>query len=393
VTGRGNPIGMLLELEVTSLAAGGDGIARDAAGRVTFVPRTAPGDRIRARIVHRKKNFARAELVDVLVPAASRVEPSCPRFAEGCGGCQWLHIARGAQLAAKHAQVAGALRKHPDLVVHPIGDPGPALGWRRRARFHVGAAGIGLYQEGSHAIVPIDHCPQLEPALDAALAAVAAASPPPGELALLVGHTGEVVVATTRDWRAAGRLVGVAGIRGVQCGSSTHGDPVVEIEPGLWGGPWDFAQASTAGNQLLIALAREATGRGPGTLLELYAGAGNLTRGLVADGWTVTASDVVAPGRPTPVPIVIGTAEDVVARIPGPVDAVVLDPPRTGADEVVDGIVRLAPRVITYVSCDVATLARDAARLVDGGYRATDAWPIDLMPQTAHVELVMRLVR
>jgi 23S rRNA (uracil1939-C5)-methyltransferase len=72
----------------------------------------------------------------------------------------------------------------------------------------------------------------------------------------------------------------------------------------------------------------------------------------------------------------------------------VLDPPRTGAAEAIAGMLRAAPRVVIYVSCDAATLARDAARLIDaGGYRATDAWPLDQMPQTAHVEVVMRLER
>jgi 23S rRNA (uracil1939-C5)-methyltransferase len=83
----------------------------------------------------------------------------------------------------------------------------------------------------------------------------------------------------------------------------------------------------------------------------------------------------------------------VLARVPGPFEAIVLDPPRTGAPDAIDGILRHAPAVIVYVSCDAATLARDAARLVAGGYRAADAWPIDLLPQTAHVEVVLRLVR
>ena len=79
---------MILELDIDSLAAGGDGVGRDASGRVTFVPRTAPGDRVRARIIKQTKTFARAELVEVLTPSPSRVEPPCPHFTEGCGGCE-----------------------------------------------------------------------------------------------------------------------------------------------------------------------------------------------------------------------------------------------------------------------------------------------------------------
>ncbi len=384
---------MIVELEIASLAAGGDGVARDATGRVTFVPRTAPGDRVRARIIQQTKTFARAELTELLSAGAARVEPPCKHFLEGCGGCQWLHVDRTDQLVAKQAIAVGALRKLEGLVVHPIGNPAPALGWRRRARFHVGGGAVGLYQLGTHRIVRIDHCPQLEAPLDAVLAKIASATPPAGELALLVGHTGDIAIGTTRPWGGAQRLLDTARIVGFACGNEIHGDPVIEVEPGLWGGPWDFAQASAEGNRALIDLARAATGPGPGMLLELYAGAGNFTRGLIADGWTVTASDVTRPARPLGATYLEGAAGEVVQRVAGPIDALVLDPPRTGAAEAIDGIVRLAPRVITYVSCDLATLARDAARLVAAGYRATDAWPIDLMPQTSHVEIVLRLER
>ena len=383
-----------LELDVASLAAGGDGVARDANGRVTFVPRTAPGDRVRVRLVKQTSSFARGELVEVVTPSPSRVDPPCPHFVAGCGGCQWQHVERGAQLVAKQAVVVGALRKLEGLTVHGIVNPAPALGWRRRARFHVIASTVGLYREGTHAVVAIDRCPQLDPALDAAYAAVVAASPPAGELALLVGHQGHVTVGTTKPWNSAERLIGVAGIVGLQCGTAAHGEPVIEVEPGLWGGPHDFAQASAAGNRALIGLARDALGTDRGALLELYAGAGNLTRALVADGWRVTASDAIAPARtPDGAAYVVATAADALARAAGPFDAIVLDPPRTGAADAIDGIARHAPRTIVYVSCDPATLARDAERLVAAGYRATDAWPVDLMPQTAHVEVVLRLVR
>jgi 23S rRNA (uracil1939-C5)-methyltransferase len=108
----------------------------------------------------------------------------------------------------------------------------------------------------------------------------------------------------------------------------------------------------------------------------------------------VLATDVVAPPKPIDgARFETGKAERVLARSAGPFDAIVLDPPRTGAAETVDGIVKHAPKVIVYISCDPATLGRDAARLVAAGYRAERAWPIDLMPQTSHVEVVMRLVK
>lgn len=383
----------LVSLTITALAAGGDGVGRDASGRVTFVPRAAPGDRVRARVVRATSSWAQAELVEVEAPGPARVEPVCPHFARGCGGCAWQHVARPAQLAAKQAIVEGALRKLAGLRVHPIADPAPALGWRRRARFHVADRRTGLYELGGRRLVPVDHCPQLEPVLDAACPEVWAAAPPDGELALLIAHDGRIAVASEQAWPGAARLVGRAGIAGVVAGGAAHGDAVLEIEPGLWGGPWDFAQASAAGNAALIAAVRAALGPGPGRLLELYAGAGNFTRGFAADGWDVTASDAVAPPRP-PAGFVIAPAREALARLAGPWDAIALDPPRTGAADAIEGVLRAAPRLVVYVSCDPATLARDAAQLTAGGsYAATDAWPLDVMPQTAHVEVVMRLQR
>lgn len=377
-------------VEVTALAAGGDGVARDE-GRVTFVPRTAPGDRVRVRLTKQTKSFARGELVEIVEASADRVEPPCPHFQRGCGGCTWQHVARPAQLAAKQAIVAGALRKLA-VPIEPVADPCPALGWRRRARLHVAGGKVGLYREGSHDVLPIDSCPQLVPALDAAYRAVAAASPPDGELALALGHKGEVVVGVQKAWKLAEKLVGKAGIVGVVAGEGSAGRPRIEIEPGVQGGPWDFAQASAEGNAALVEHARRALGSPPadghgGFLLELHAGGGNLTRGFRDDGWRVTTSDI------TPGADLLGPANEVLARVTGPFDAIVLDPPRTGAAEAIAGILAHGPARVVYVSCDPATLARDAERLVAGGYRAERAWPVDLMPQTAHVEVVLRLTR
>ena len=385
--------GPVIELAIDSLAAGGDGVGRDAGGRVTFTARTAPGDVARVQIGQATKSFARAKLIELVTPSPDRVEPPCPNFVRGCGGCQWQHVARPVQLAAKQAIVAGALRKLAGLVVHPIAEPAPELHWRRRARFHVVAGSVGLFELESHHLIAIDHCPQLEAALDTALAQVAAASPPDGELGIVIGHRGDVAVAVDRPWRGAPALVGKAGIRGVFAGHEVHGEPVIEIEKGLWGGPRTFAQASAAGNAALIAKVRDVVGKGTGKLLELFAGSGNFTRGFVEDGWKILATDAVAPELPLTVEHRAGPVQNVINMLHGPFEVVVLDPPRTGAAEAIDGIVRMAPRTIAYVSCDPATLARDAARLQTLGYRATDAWPFDLMPQTSHVEVVMALVR
>jgi 23S rRNA (uracil1939-C5)-methyltransferase len=395
-----------VEIAITALAAGGDAIGRDEGGRVTFIARVVPGDRVRVRIVEEHARWARGELVDVVAPSPDRVVPPCALFAEdACGGCQWQHVARPAQLAAKQAIVAGALRKAiaRGMALREIVDPGPAYGWRRRARLHAQGGALGFYAPRSHAVADLAiACAQLDPALDRAVAAVRDARPPDGEVDVAIGHRGEVVVATAA-WDVAGTLVGRAGIVGVVADGVEHGTVEIEIEPGLVARAGDFAQAAARANRALIELVLDAVGSPakspqpqpqpqpqPARLLELYAGEGNFTRALVAAGWDVTAADVVAPRRVLPgVRRITGTATDAIARVAGErFDAIVLDPPRAGAIEAVRAIA--APR-IAYVSCDPATLGRDLEILAERGYRAVRAQPIDVMPQTAHVEVVVAL--
>jgi len=196
-TGSGRPlVRPVVEVEVTALASGGDGVSRDPGGRVVFVPLTAPGDRVRVQLVEEKPSFARGEVVEVLSPGKARVVPPCPEVARGCGGCQWQQVARAEQLRAKQMNVANALRKLTMLTLHPIADPCPPLGWRRRARFHVEHGSVGLYIRSTHQVLPLAHCPQLEPALDAAFVIVAAAGPPDGELEMLLGHDGRIAIGT-----------------------------------------------------------------------------------------------------------------------------------------------------------------------------------------------------
>src|SRR5690606_300251 len=113
-----------------------------------------------------------------------------------------------------------------------------------------------------------------------------------GELMLVRGCRGDIAIAVERSWRGAAAIVGRAGIVGVLAGNDAHGETVIEIDPGTFGSARDFAQASAVGNRALRELARTALGRGPGRLLELHAGAGNLTGVFAADGWEVIASDL-----------------------------------------------------------------------------------------------------
>jgi 23S rRNA (uracil1939-C5)-methyltransferase len=393
-------------LEVESLAAGGDAVAHDR-GKVVFVPGGAPGDRVDAELDEEHAGWSRAHIVRVIEPGPSRVMPHCPlAAARTCGGCAWQHVARDAQLAAKQAIVAGALRKLEGLAIDPIVRASPDRGWRRRARFHwvrprgEGAI-VGLYAPRSRRVTDVAACPQLEPALDLALGAVRTLGPalgPRGELHVARAADGaiHVVIDGACAARAARALVGTAGIAGVRAGAQTFGAAAVELDEGVEGAADDFAQASADGNRALGEVAASLLGAGDGrALLELYAGGGNLTRHAVAQGWRVTATDAARPARAlSGVDTITAPVGAALARLRGRAfDAVLLDPPRTGAREAMAPIVATGAREVVYVSCDPATLARDAQALVAAGFAARRAVPLDLMPDTPHVEVVLRLER
>lgn len=399
-----------IELTIDELAAGGDGVGRDPDGRVVFVPRTAPGDRVRVELTQSKKRFARGAVLEVLDASPARVEPACEHFVAGCGGCQWQHVSLEAQRAAKQAIVASALRRAiaDGLQVEPIATPAPGLGWRRRARLHWvrrrrdSAALIGMFASRTHAVLDVPSCPQLEDGLNDALAMIRASLAPAltgkGEIDVVVGVGGAVhlVVRGPCDPAAVAGLVDSGKVRGAGLGKRRYGEPV-EIDAGIVGGADHFAQASRAGNAALLDRVNTITSpRENLTVLELYAGGGNLTR-VLAEG----ASELVAVDtqRAEPVAANVSTRQgDVLdavrlfARKERRFDLVVLDPPRTGAKEIAGALGRLTDRVI-YVSCDAATLARDLDQMREAGLRAVQAWPIDMMPQTSHVELVVDVRR
>ena len=169
------------------MAAGGDAIARIADGRVAFVRGALPGELVEIEIVQSKKDFVRAEVVDVIEPSTHRVVPPCPAHAAGCGGCTWQHVDDGAQLEMKSAVVTEALTRTGRLVdpLVEIGSSVPAWSYRTTLRLAAGRHRLGLRGRSSHDIVELDGCPVSHPLLEDLLAAVRTRGD--GEVSLRVG--------------------------------------------------------------------------------------------------------------------------------------------------------------------------------------------------------------
>ncbi len=385
------PVGRELELEVESLAAGGEGVARAPGGAVVFVPWTAPGDRVRVRITESRRRFARATLVELIEPSPDRRAPECEAFGE-CGGCSWQHLAPDAQLDAKRRIVVDAIERIGRLEV-----PGPVAlfpsprpyGTRTRARLLVEGGRVGYRRRRSRALRAVSACPILAPELERELARLAA-SPPrrDGEIELFLDAEG-------RAWRTPlGGAHREPRPRTMACGALR-----LRVSEGA------FSQSHAT---LVERLADEVTrAAGAGALaLELYAGCGLFTLGLAGSFQRVVAIEssraaaadlrVNLAGAPhvdvfeARVEAALG-CEPVVSLRP---DVVVLDPPRVGVDaEAIETLARLGADRIVYVSCDPATLARDVARLGAAGHRLSQLSVFDCFPQTPHVEVLALLER
>lgn len=426
-------------LSVESLAYGGDGIAHLPDGRTVFVSGAVPGDVINIEITEERERFVRARVVEVLTPSVDRVTPPCPYFGL-CGGCAWQHVSYSAQLRAKRRAVVDALTRigHvPDaeaLVAETVSSPAE-YGYRNKIELVVdpstGRPRLGFHRAGSDEIVSIDECLLLPKAIRKAPKALGGALRYiAGEqdlgltrVALRVGtHTKDVEIAL---WGAPGPFPRKA--VATTLGSALKSTSLVRVmtkgpakERRIAGvevlsgkGYWrerlsghtmsisapSFFQINTKAAERLVALVVEALEPdGSDRVLDLYAGAGTFTLPLADLAGEVvaveSASNAVRDLRRN-----LESAElsadviggDALRELPaiGHIDSAVVDPPRAGLHaQAAHALAATRVRTIAYVSCDPATLARDAAALAACGYALVTATPVDLFPQTFHVETV-----
>lgn len=399
---------------------GGEGVAR-VDGKAVFVPGALPGERVQLRVTEDRTRWARAQLLEVLVPAPGRVTPPCPH-ATDCGGCDLQHAAPGAQRELKTRVVREQLTRLgrvEDPPVAPCRAVGPDLGYRTHAQLHAAPDGrLGYYRAGTHDVVPVAVCPVLTPAAQGVRAAIgdatgaasvavrghdrtgataAVLTPGPGPLELPAGEDGLVLA------QPSGKALPI------------RGDGSLTERVGAFTYRFDtssFFQVSPDGAEALVTEVLAAAGAIDGALVwDLYAGVGLLSLPLAAAGAEVVAVEGHAPAaawcgvnaRTAELDVRVETADvrEFVAAVArgrrrelDPPEVVVLDPPRTGAGrEAIADLDRLAPAAIVYVACDVAALARDTRQLTEAGYRLTAVQPLDLFPMTHHVEVVARFTR
>ena len=421
----------LVDLELTAMAHGGSAVGRHA-GRVLFVPFAIPGEKVRAEVVEVHDRWARARLVDVLVPSPHRIEPPCPYFGPGrCGGCHLQHIAYEAQAELKQRVVADQLarvgglrqvqvremiaaeepwgyRNHVTLSpIHrgPLPDGEPEQGQ--------GQSAVGFLSADGHTIFPVGRCLIADPLIDETWSALDLDWPQLRRLTLRCGSaTGDRMAVFELDHYEDFDIEVDLPVSCVIL--LADGEPVVlmgkcYLEEQLAGREYrisagSFFQANTAGAEALVGVVRELLEpKLHQTLVDLYCGGGLFGLALAGEVGRVTGIES-APSSAADfrhnaigldeVSLIEEAAESALPQIPGPVDLVVLDPPRAGAGrEVIGEIGRLAPRRIAYVSSDPATLARDARALTDAGFRLLEVQPVDMFPQAFYTECVALFAR
>ncbi len=406
--------------EIERLVPGGAGFVRLENGQSAFAAGALPGERIHVEAAEDHRTYLNATRWQLVTPSAERVTPACPVQAT-CGGCDLMTLSYAAQAEAKRGMLREALARtgrfqelpELELVVSPL-----ELGYRSRIRLHVTAdARIGFFAAGSQELVEIPGCSVADPELNAALAqvrALAAAYPRAlvqfAELELRVAPRGPRLALWLEP--KSEKLSGVEKFLGA-LGAAFHvvvgtrpADPARDQRYPLPGNvelrapAHAFTQVNWPVNgALAAALLAGAEARRARTFCDLYCGAGNfslplLARGLSGVGIEASQAAIAAAKRAasehelTSVRFIAGDVREKLAKIPRAeaFDLLVLDPPRTGAREILPEIVRRAPKYIAYVACDPVTLARDLRVLCDSGYVLEAVTAFDMFPQTHHFE-------
>jgi len=419
------------QVRIGSVAFKGYGVAR-IQDKVVFIPHTVAGDEAWIEMIEEKKRYSMGRLIQIVEPSPWRVTPPCPSFGV-CGGCQWQHIDYSAQVEFKKNILTetlkrlGGLRETPSITLVPSEEP---YGYRVRIQLKTDEMAIGYYQDRSHRIVDVDHCPIAHPLANQILSFLREelsffpsmekleinVSPEEGKGVVLLTprsfHRGPEIF--LKEFLQRHPLLKGIVIRKKQ-GLTFIGDPYLNFTVSLdqngerkklryRASPDSFFQVNFYQNQRLVQTVLEYSEIGQDeTALDLYCGMGNLTLplamgakkmvGIEENGSAVKDARFNAEkNRLKQSEFIQGKVEEVLKdwKKEKP-DLIVLDPLRTGCKNAIGSIASLNPRKIVYVSCDPTTLSRDLRLFSGGGYALEKLTLVDLFPQSYHMEVIALL--
>jgi 23S rRNA (uracil1939-C5)-methyltransferase len=388
-------------------------------GRVIFIRGAIPGELVDVSVEERKRDYSVSSVKNVIEPSASRREPPCRVFGI-CGGCQLQFMEYEKQVSVKEEILRDAMKRIGGMeVALEASLTAQEFGYRHRGQFKVSAQGIGFYREGTREVIPVDHCPVMEPAINGMLRKLAGIDlSGVKEISVVSGDTLAVLVRGAMKDAAAQSLL-ESGLSGVafENGDSLGKDYITLDLNGLKYSvtPWSFFQSHWDLNRIVVdTVVRELSPLEDKRILDLYAGAGNFSLPLAIGAREVVAveenSAAVEDGRRNAAlngirnctfvnlsveKILASRKQQQLEKLFGETryDCIVLDPPRAGlTSECLRKVVEAGAERIVYISCNPATLARDLKKMMEQ-YDVESIRMVDFFPNTYHIEALVFLRR
>ena len=412
---------------VDGISHSGEGVAR-IEGKATFIPFTIPGETVEVKIVDEKKNFQRASLEEVLSASSDRTEPPCPYFFK-CGGCAYQHISYPRQLELKGQVLKDSLKRIGgiDIDVNPVLGMEDPWRYRNKVEWHTGSKSdqrtMGYYINDSRVLMGIDSCLLIsrkmqnysnyikdhleELKIPEGCEVILRQSSANQELMLIFGGPGSrgIDFAKMLNYKEVASIYSVEdGVAQLHYGDKALPEKIFNLKYQV--SPLSFFQVNPQQTEKMMDTIRDYTQLGPGdTVLDAYCGTGSIALNLAGSARKVVgvesfkaairdAKRNAFKNNISNCKFIKGVCEQIIPDLEEKFDVVILDPPRTGCKpELIEALIKMAPKRIVYVSCNPATLARDLALFAKDGFTVKDVQPIDMFPQTSHVECCVLLYR
>ncbi len=444
-------VGKVYTVNITDIGSHGEGVGKFCDFTV-FVSGALPEEKVEVKITTVKKNYAKGNLLDIVIPSAGRIQPECPYFPR-CGGCQLLHLDYERQLAWKQSRVEHLIRTigQSSAPVYPVVGMERPNGYRNKMQLPVGKdkdqVKCGFYVSGSHRIVDVTHCLIQDAGNNRLLQAVHRImheydirpyeeSSHSGDIRHVIGRTsrwGLMAIIVTKDEQLPQVNVWIEELRkqvpelvaiyhnvqpkrsNVILGNKT------EL---IWGeerlpanidclkfmlSPGSFFQVNPEQTEKLYQLVlQEAALTGQELVIDAYCGTGTISLFLAQQAKQVIGIEIFAPAiadakenaeinKVRNADFIVGDATVMMPKLAAQglqPEVIVMDPARAGCtEEVLQAVAGMQPQRLVYVSCNPATLARDVAILAELGYELQHVTPVDMFPHTTHVECVALMTR
>jgi 23S rRNA (uracil1939-C5)-methyltransferase len=401
------------DVTLEKLTYGGEAMGRLPDGRAVFVPFGLPNEQVRVELTEDKKNFARGKLIELLKASPERIEPKCKHFGK-CGGCHYQSLPYEKQLQAKTEILRDQLQRIGKIENPPIRQMiASPLEWnyRNHVQFHLTAEGkVGFINAKGNSTLPIEECHLPETGINTFWRELQFESNKEVDrVSLRAGQNEELMVVLESESPETPEIEIEADVSVVHL-FDEHAIVLAGQDNLLFNiSGKDFRVSAASFFQVNTVMAEKMVEHlisklpvtPSTTLLDVYCGAGLFSKFFAAKCQQVIGIETSESACEDfafnldefdNVELYEGAAEDVLPGLAGRLDSstyVIVDPPRAGIERhALDAILSIKPRIIAYVSCDPSTLARDAARLIYGGYRLVDVTPFDLFPQTYHIESI-----